>query len=116
VRVTTTEATTIVRLPPCQRVLFDGVGEVLWSPDVADGAEAEVVRSEKEVVTEMTVSTFEGVQGVFVREWGEEGEGQGEFSEPEGVAVYGEEVFVSDCSNDRVQVFGLGRSLSAAVG
>ncbi len=38
---------------------------------------------------------------------GERGSGPGEFSHPTGVAVHGNELYVCDTGNDRVQVFGL---------
>ena len=47
-----------------------------------------------------------GLDGTFVRQWGDEGEGPGQFSNPRGVAVVGGEVVVSDGLNYRVQVFG----------
>ena len=36
-----------------------------------------------------------------------EGEAQGQFDRPWGVAMSGEEIFVTDCDNDRIQVFTL---------
>ena len=44
-----------------------------------------------------------GVDGSFVRQWGEEGDGAGQFENPDGIAVSEGEVFVS-CDH-RVQVF-----------
>lgn len=45
--------------------------------------------------------------GTFITEWGEEGEGEGQFSMPEGLAVdsVSGKVYVSDTSNNNVQVF-----------
>lgn len=45
--------------------------------------------------------------GTFITEWGEEGEGDGQFSTPEGLAVDSKsgKVYVSDTSNNNVQVF-----------
>jgi len=39
--------------------------------------------------------------------WGEEGSGPGQFSNPIGIAIAGDEVFVSDAGNNRIQVFSL---------
>ncbi len=44
----------------------------------------------------------------FVTAWGGPGQGPGQFSDPTGLAVAGEEVFVADSRNGRIQVFGLG--------
>ena len=46
-----------------------------------------------------------GLDGSFVRQWGEEGDGVGQFVSPEGIGVGESEVFVS--CNNRVQVFRL---------
>ena len=45
--------------------------------------------------------------GTFITEWGEEGEGEGQFSMPEGLAIdsLSGKVYVSDTSNNNVQVF-----------
>jgi len=43
----------------------------------------------------------------LVSTWGEQGSEPGKFSEPTGIAVSGDEVFVSDSRNARVQVFDL---------
>jgi DNA-binding beta-propeller fold protein YncE len=45
--------------------------------------------------------------GTFITEWGEEGEGEGQFSMPEGLAIdsVSAKVYVSDTSNNNVQVF-----------
>jgi hypothetical protein len=43
----------------------------------------------------------------FVKAWGGKGSGPGQFSDPTGIAVAGEEVFVADARNGRVQVFDL---------
>jgi DNA-binding beta-propeller fold protein YncE len=40
-----------------------------------------------------------------VRKWGSQGEGNGQFRHPHGLAVDGEHVYVSDSSNHRIQVF-----------
>ena len=45
------------------------------------------------------------LDGTFVRQWGSEGAGPGQFSRPAGVAVVGDEVIVGDAGNHRVQVF-----------
>ncbi len=44
---------------------------------------------------------------VFVAAWGEHGTGAGQFSDPTGIAVAGDELFVSDARNGRIQVFDL---------
>jgi hypothetical protein len=51
-----------------------------------------------------------GLDGSFVRQWGAEGCGEGQFNCPVGVVVIGEEVLVAELWNHRVQVFGLGGS------
>ncbi len=62
----------------------------------------------------------------FVKAWGGPGNGPGRFNDPTGVAVAGDEVFVSDARNGRIQVFdldgnfkrqfgGLGRPMNLAV-
>ena len=45
------------------------------------------------------------VEVVFLRQWGSEGSGEGEFVHPAGMCVSGEEVFVCDQFNHRIQVF-----------
>ncbi|HRP95092.1 MAG TPA: NHL repeat-containing protein [Rhodocyclaceae bacterium] len=42
---------------------------------------------------------------VFVGAWGERGRGPGQFDDPTGIAVVGDEVFVADSRNGRIQVF-----------
>ena len=44
---------------------------------------------------------------VFVAAWGEKGGGPGQFDDPTGLAVAGEELFVADSRNGRIQVFDL---------
>ena len=41
----------------------------------------------------------------FLLAWGEKGSGPGELDGPIGIALLGEEVFVSDSGNHRIQVF-----------
>ena len=42
----------------------------------------------------------------FLRKWGGRGIGDGEFRWPQSLAMDGEgNVYVSECSNDRIQVF-----------
>ena len=43
----------------------------------------------------------------FVKAWGGPGSGPGQFNDPTGIAVAGQEVFVSDARNARIQVFDL---------
>lgn len=45
---------------------------------------------------------------VFVTAWGGKGGAPGQFNDPTGIAVAGDEVFVSDSRNGRIQVFDLG--------
>ena len=45
------------------------------------------------------------VEGVFLRQWGSQVSGEGKFENPSGMCVRGEEVFVCDYSNHRIQVF-----------
>ena len=47
------------------------------------------------------------MDGTFLRQWGSEGEGPGQFDYPSAVAVHGEEVIVCGRGNHRMQVFGL---------
>jgi DNA-binding beta-propeller fold protein YncE len=42
--------------------------------------------------------------GVFIRSWGRKGSGEAEFDAPQGIAVSGNLVYVSDSGNDRIQV------------
>jgi DNA-binding beta-propeller fold protein YncE len=42
---------------------------------------------------------------VFLRKWGTPGAGDGQFNGPAGIAVKGDEVFVTELGNNRVQVF-----------
>ena len=48
-----------------------------------------------------------GLDGSFVRQWGTQGSGDGQFKYPSGLIVNGDEVLVIDYGNHRVQVFGL---------
>ncbi|MDP2681472.1 MAG: NHL repeat-containing protein [Deltaproteobacteria bacterium] len=43
----------------------------------------------------------------FVTAWGEKGDAPGQFNDPTGIAVAGDEVFVADSRNGRIQVFDL---------
>jgi len=53
---------------------------------------------------------------VFVKAWGEKGSGPGQFSDPTGIAVAGNEVFVADSRNGRIQVFDLDGRFKRAFG
>jgi len=44
---------------------------------------------------------------IFVSTWGVKGSAQGQFDDPTGIAISGNEVFVSDARNGRIQVFDL---------
>ena len=52
----------------------------------------------------------------FVATWGSAGDGPGQFSDPTGIVVAGDEVFVSDSRNGRIQVFGLDGAFRRAFG
>jgi DNA-binding beta-propeller fold protein YncE len=54
--------------------------------------------------------------GTFVRAWGSEGHGQGQFNGPNGVAVSEGRVYVADQTNNRVQVFGTGGTFLQEIG
>ncbi len=41
----------------------------------------------------------------FAMSWGESGSGPGQFDAPIGIVIHGDEVFVSDSGNNRIQVF-----------
>lgn len=43
----------------------------------------------------------------FVAAWGSKGDGEGQFNDPTGIAISGNEVFASDARNGRIQVFDL---------
>ena len=47
------------------------------------------------------------LDGSFVRRWGSEGSGDGQFDSSCAVVVNGDEVLITDFKNHRVQVFGL---------
>lgn len=52
----------------------------------------------------------------FVDAWGEKGSGLGQFNDPTGVAVAGDEVFVADARNGRIQVFDKTGSFKRVIG
>ena len=98
VEVTETTRQELVLLPPGIRVRAPALcedGELLWSPPGAR-AEAKVVESTGSVVTRQLLPLEMPVEGVFVRQWGERGDGPGQFQCPFGVAVWGQEVLVCD--------------------
>ena len=41
----------------------------------------------------------------FAMSWGEAGSGPGQFDAPIGIAIHGDEIFISDSGNNRIQVF-----------
>ena len=47
------------------------------------------------------------LDGTYLRQWGRRGGGDGQFKFPFGIAVYGDEVYVTGAYNHRVQVFDL---------
>ena len=51
------------------------------------------------------ISVSSSCEGVFHRMWGSHGSGQGQLNHSAGVAVAGQEVYVADTSNHRLQVF-----------
>ena len=117
VTVTTVEHSKSVRLPV--GVLVDlscvaaGVSMLWWPPSQSEsegdaGVPAVVEQSRTETAAEERVSLTEvaPVEGVFLRQWGSQGSEEGEFSIPKGMCVSGEEVFVCDSYNNRIQVFG----------
>lgn len=52
----------------------------------------------------------------FVKAWGEMGSAPGQFRDPTGIAVAGDEVFVADARNGRIQVFDLDGNFKRAFG
>ena len=63
-------------------------------------------QSSTETKAEERVSLAEAApQGVFLRLWGSQGSEEGEFFDPSRMCVSGEEVFVCDYDNDRIQLF-----------
>lgn len=52
----------------------------------------------------------------LVAAWGSEGAGLGEFNDPTGIAIAGNEVFVADARNGRIQVFSLDGDFLRAFG
>ena len=99
-----------LELPPGLRVRVPELGEkgeVLWSPVDASAGEVKVEETTDVVVMRRVLPIVRPVQGTFVRQWGTQGGGEGQFNQPVGVAVSGGEVFVSDLGNHRIQVFGL---------
>jgi hypothetical protein len=86
---------------------------MLWCPpcesksDNEHGVTPVVEQSRTETAAEVKVSLEEvaSVEGVFLRQWGSRGDGDAKFESPVGVCVNGEEVFVCDMFNHRIQVF-----------
>ena len=109
VEVTSTTRKELVLLVPNLRVWAPALcedGELLWSPPGAS-AEAEVVGSTASVVTRQRLPLEVPVKGLFLRQWGVEGAGPGQFKHPYGVAAGEHGVVVADTANHRMQVFGL---------
>ena len=118
VTVTTVEHSKSVRLPVGVLVDLSGVEpgvSMLWSPPSQSlkitcfGVRAVVEQSRTETAAEERVSLSEVVpiEGVFLRQWGLIGSGEGEFRRPTAICVSGdgEAVFVGDLGNNRIQVF-----------
>ena len=83
-------------------------GELQWSPPAAFGGAVAVEETKASVVVRRTLPVVQPVQplqGTFVRQWGEQGAGEGQSNDPAAVAVRGEEVIVCDSDNHRIQVF-----------
>ncbi len=53
----------------------------------------------------LLITSLHAAESDYLFSFGTSNQGNGQFSQPDGVAVYGEEVFVADSGNDRVQVF-----------
>ena len=53
---------------------------------------------------------------VFVTAWGKKGVALGQFDDPTGIALAGNQIFVSDARNGRIQVFGLDGKFLRAFG
>ena len=114
VTVTTVEHSKSVRLPVGVLVDLSCVAaglSLLWSPSSESksegdtGVPAVMEQSRIETTEEQVVSLVPAVEGLFLRQWGSEGSGEGEFNTPTGMCVSGEEVFVGDGYNHRIQVF-----------
>jgi hypothetical protein len=104
VNVTTTHHTTTMLMAPGVPSVCGGVKWLCYRGG-AEPVELPVVKSEREVHSEETVSLQQSVRGVFSRQWGSAGDAEGQFRSPDGVAVSaGGEVFVSDSPNHRIQV------------
>ena len=88
VEVTVRTRKELVLLPPGLRVWAPALcedGELLWSPPGAR-TEAKVVESTESVVTRQHLPLERPVEGLFVRQWGEHGNGPGQFAQPYGVS------------------------------
>ena len=125
VDVTLTEARTTVRLPAgvlaASEHVSGGLGGAVWLPKRGErdggGVERAVEEESKAERVVRKVVSLSMVGGLFVRAWGSEGSGEGEFNRPSGVAVSGGgEVLVCGSDNHRVQVFGLDGSFKRAWG
>lgn len=46
-----------------------------------------------------------GPSGDFLRKWGKEGSGTGEFDAPSGIAIGNDRVYIADSDNHRIQIF-----------
>ena len=95
---------------------------MLWCPpsesksDNEHGVTPVVEQSRTETAAEVKVSLEEvaPVEGVFLRQWGTKGNGESEFEYPSGVCANGEEVFVCDEVNHRIQVFSRDGTVATA--
>ena len=51
------------------------------------------------------IQVFDKTNGAFITQWGSRGKDLGQFHSPYGVAVLGARIYVTDSSNNRVQIF-----------
>jgi hypothetical protein len=79
---------------------------LLWFPG-SDSARVSLANVEEKERVETARETLHFRVGVFVRQLGSQGDGDGQFNHPIGVAVSKGEVFVCDTNNHRVQVFSV---------
>ncbi len=88
-------------VPPAYVTQWGGIGQMVQPNGVAaDGAGfVYVTDSGNSRVEKFTTA------GAFVTQWGTPGSGNGQFSNPFGIAVAGGNVYVVDSGNNRVQVF-----------
>jgi hypothetical protein len=109
VKVRETEQTESVRLLPGVRCTVAGLSDpLLWCPAAGEPQAVPVESSTREVVVVRCMPSLVCVdaQGVYVRQLGSEGRGDGQLRYPTDLAVDSEHIHVCDSHNDRIQVFG----------